>query len=244
MTLKISALRYGLRNGEVNSLTQAILNKSTLFTLETDAYLLNIIGGLQEQQTNLNEAIHMLRTKSELLDLSAKLKKSYRSLYKMVEAFVRMEGYEMAEEANLLFQLLMRYNKSITYSKNQLDVNSYVSSLLADFELERYENALFNLPFVSAMVSDLADAQQVYLSGFADYQNQHRLEMEQTTAYVLKNNLVRFINEKLVLHLNAMLQVAPADYLDFSRAVGAIIEERNMAVKMRLNQLPVLAKVA
>ncbi|MFV0521086.1 MAG: hypothetical protein ACK5MI_01470 [Mangrovibacterium sp.] len=233
MTTKVTILNVNAHNGEVNSLAQAILNKSTLFVLETDAYLLNLLGELQHKQEGLNDAIQMLRTKS-LSNLCLKrMKEAYRKFYRITMAYHAVPTMLQYDHVQRVWNIILRYHDGITYSSNQLNLNSYVSSLIADLD----ENASDDIAAVSlfySLLSDLKEAQETYLQNYADYQNQRKLEMERTTATEVKHQIMELINKRLALHLNAMLQVSEIDYIDFARAVSALIAERNAIIKTRL----------
>ncbi|MFV0365213.1 MAG: DUF6261 family protein [Mangrovibacterium sp.] len=231
----VSRLITTARNSEVNSLAQGILNDCMLFQLETDTHLIQLFGYLQERQEALNSAIKACRTKSNLATLSDEIKRIYRAFYQLVMAYCEMPDFSHKLNAEFIAEVLNRYNKSIIQAKAQFDVNSDISSLIADLELE-VASDIEDVMYLSGLFSKLKLAQENYINSYTIFKNQRRMEIDKGSATVIKTELIKFINDNLVLHLNAMLKVAETDYVDFCFSVDTLINDVNNKIRTRLGR--------
>lgn len=232
MTVKISLVKSSIRVGEVNSLAQTILKESAFLAQETDSYLLFLFDELQALQQKLNVAILALRTKSKLHQKMLDMKSSFRTLYNLVQTYGRMKDFAQQAEVAAIDEVMSGYAHSISRSKNQFEVNSYVSSLLQDLsKLSAFETEGSTL--LSNCLVDLKETQQAYLKEFSLYSNQRRIEEESGSASFFKDQILRLINDKLILHLNAMLQVSMTEYVDLAETIDLAINKRNIVLKAR-----------
>ncbi|MFV0290362.1 MAG: hypothetical protein ACK5IJ_05605 [Mangrovibacterium sp.] len=232
MTMKVTTMSTSLRNGDVNTLAQGILTKSSLFHNENDAYLLELFALLRDKQLLLNDAINAERTKSTIQDAGKQMKTNYRKMFRFLESYTTMSSFASQSNAITVFNLFKRYSSKISTGFG-LELNSYITALLADLKVEPMVSCLSSLPLISSFHTDLVNSQNAFLESYSNFHNQRAIELNAAKTRALKDEIVLLINSKLVLHINAMLQVSIDDYLDFALALNGLISERNILIKRR-----------
>lgn len=230
---KISNVNSNVRNAEMNTLAQSILSAVYLIDLEKDEYLNSMVVDLENEQSALNDAIYAERVSSKLGLIAASMQNSFKNLHKLMSAYSKLPTSTTSVPASSVLTILNRHYEAILIRKTQADINSGVSSLLAELKEDFAVAQLNKLSNVSALISELDVEQAHFVDTFADYQNKKEIERRQQTATSIKQRMLKFINYRFVLHLNAMSMIQPSVYADFSTAVSAYIAEQNLRIKSR-----------
>jgi hypothetical protein len=98
------------------------------------------------------------------------------------------------------------------------------------------ETPIAAMPGCAEQVAALQTSQDDFETARITHEEEKAGEITEKNATTLKKEVVKMINDKLVVYLRAMMQADDATYGDFGRTVGQIIADNNEVVKRRRNK--------
>ncbi|MFV0291020.1 MAG: hypothetical protein ACK5IJ_09055 [Mangrovibacterium sp.] len=151
MTTKTVKISRDIKIGEMNSLAQAILNKSDLFTSTDDDHLTDLILRIGMKQEELNNAIMCPKAKANSKAHFVEMKQSFRMFYDVINSFAQSPNVSPYSAAFEVYEVVHPYAKKILNCTNQLTCNSYVSSVLADLEKAEVKTQLQSIVYITGL---------------------------------------------------------------------------------------------
>ena len=211
----------------------------------------NLCGSYESYATELNADIRLRNVMADLKDLSDRILDSLRNnrlinslevqdthRNRCVSALVNLKkGYDKLSDETVqshwtvLRPVFENFLSSIQEGNYQSKTALITAMLrrLSDSDLVSHLEGLADL---KTAVDRLRDAQQSFDSAQLEYQLQ--LQKDKTlSATDLKDEIVEYINQKLVVHLEAKCNEDLATYAAFARLVDAQIRAENAKVRRR-----------
>ena len=105
-----------------------------------------------------------------------------------------------------------------------------------DFGKEEYQEAIAALSGCAELIQALQNSQEAFEITRVTWEREKGKEGALENATELKKEVVKIINEKLVVYLMAMKEANPEMYVEFADTISVIIAENNETVKRRSNK--------
>lgn len=230
MTTRISKISHRVKVNEMNSVALAALNSRSLLTVN-DEFLTELFLNIEETRELLNATVDFQLVKSNMRKLLENMRDRHRSFYRLIYNYALMTDFSGAEPAQAVLALLKKHHKGIVRSSNQMHCHSHITALLTD--LESVQAQLDSLMYASTELAKLKEAQQLFISQYADYKNERAIQLQNANGTALKDKLLQLFNEDLRGYLNFMAKSAPEDYEELAVAIAAIICDRNIYIRRR-----------
>ncbi len=228
----MNKLKAQSRNTEVNALARRLLGAYRKTALNNDSHLANLIAELEQVVTLLTAAINRLRVASALDEKDELRDNSVRSLYYFILGITHHPDLKISESAKQLFKLLEHYGLSIT-GENYASESSFINSLLNDLNKPDAQSAIADISGASELIATIQTAQTDFEQTRIAYEEEKAQQGNFENATNLKMQLVKLINEQLLVYLQAMMLVNESTYGEFGRTVAEIISTANEAVNRR-----------
>ena len=135
--------------------------------------------------------------------------------------------------------VLDHYGLSVT-GESYASESALVGSMLADLAKPEFQDPVAALSGCAESIAKLQTAEDNFDVARIAFEQERAQESTLENASVIKKRVVNLVNQKLVVYLQAMMQVTPETYDLFARTVDQIIADNNVAVKKRRKE-PVTA---
>ncbi len=228
----IEKLMSRSRTTEVDAFLMRLVGAYKNTSLNTDTFLSGVMLELEEKSKLLTQAVNRMKVESDLEEKDDARDTIFRSLYYLVQGFVHHPDKSISGEAAKLMAILDHPGLSIT-NESYATESSLLSSLfndLATAELQASINALSGCAdLIGALQTAAADFEATRLK----YDETKAGEGTLANATAIKKEVLKLINNKLVVYLRAMIQVNEELYGDFTRTAAEIIDSNNLVVKKR-----------
>ncbi len=220
------------RTTEADTVSSGIITEFEKNDWSWDAHLTGIFGLLKSENIQLSKAIKRMKAESDLEEKDEQRDNKVRAINYIVIGFIHHSDSAISSAAEKVNTVFEHYGIDIIY-ESYASETSLIKSLLTDFAVPDIQTAITALPGLSQMVVDLRTAQTAFEAAQLLFQNEKAAEGSEENATELKKKVISVINDKLVVYLNAMIQVNEAKYGAFSGTVAQIINDMNEIVKKR-----------
>ncbi|GET28555.1 DUF6261 family protein [Prolixibacter sp. SD074] len=228
----LQKLRSNSRSTEVGAATTRITKAYKNANLTTDSYLDGLITGLSAENNLLTKAIDRSKTESQLEEKDEVRDDKLRALYYFLLGQTNHPGPAVRSAAETLMPVFDKYGLAIVNDSYATET-TLVKSLLDDLGEASLEVSITAVAGTAELIAQLQAAQDDFENFRVVYQTEKGKEEKLESATSIKKRMVRTINDKLVVHLRAMLNIDEALYGGFVGAVSTIIAENNEEVKKR-----------
>ena len=220
------------RTTEVSAVADRITDAYKGTGLSTDAYLSGLMTGLEADQVLLTEAIKRMKAESELEAQDELRDDGIRALYYLVHGLQHHPDETIKAAAQKVSAVLDHYGLSVT-GESYASESALVGSMLGDLAKPEFQEPVAALSGCAESIAKLKAAEDNFDAALVAFEGEKAHESTLESATVIKKRLVNLINQKLVVYLQAMMQVNPDTYDLFARTVDQIIADNNVAVKKR-----------
>ncbi len=228
----LNKLIYYSRTTEINATTARIISAYQQANLSEDAYLSGVFTALEQQNTQLSDAINRSNYESVLAEKDDVRDKLVKGIHYLLMGFVLHPDTVIQEAAMKVKAVFDRYGVGIA-SETYASESSLINALLRDFQEGSIQTALTQIPGCVAMCESLQTAQTDFEQTRLEYEKQSSIEAQLKSASDIKKEVVKIINDQLLVYLTAMNQVQPQVYGDIYLTIDKIIETNNNTVKNR-----------
>jgi hypothetical protein len=231
----IQKISHQSRTTEVDDAATLINGAYENAGLGANSFLASVFATLVTLLGQLRDAINRMKAESILDEKDGVRDNILRSLYYMILGYFHNPDATIQSAAAELMTIFDNYGLSITEESYSTE-SSLVNSLLADFSAPGPLAAIPLLPGCAVQIAALQAAQDDFEATRIVYDQQRGGESTEANATTLKKDVVKVINEQLVIHLRSKILEDEATYGDFVRTVGQIIADNNEVVKRRRNK--------
>ncbi|MBR8535953.1 hypothetical protein KDU71_10325 [Carboxylicivirga sediminis] len=228
---RITKIVSDIRIAEIANLGDNLLKELAELTPE-DAHLKAIQTEVEQNNSRLVIAINRDMAESELEELDARRDSTYRSLAYLNKGYLHHPDAPVSEAAAQVERILEKYGFDMI-NANYGAESAYLESLFNDMGSIEIAPALELLPGEIALLTRLKDEQSRFKVAEQRFYNAQSQDKQADSATQVKRELLKLINNKLVVYLRAMMQVNPQPYDDLCAKVALLIDKANSLVKRR-----------
>lgn len=223
------------RTTEVSATSERIVGAYKKTGLSSDAHLLGLMTGLEEELALFTAAIKRMKVESELEAQDELRDGEIRSLYYLVLGLLHHPDQAIVAAAQKVFAVLEHYGLAVA-GESYASESSLVGSMLADLAKPGLQEPIAALSGCAECIAKLQTAENNFDAARIAFEEEKAREGTLENATYIKRRVVNLINQKLVVYLLAMEQVTPETYGSFARTVAEIIADNNEVVKKRRKQ--------
>jgi hypothetical protein len=225
------------RTAEVDTVSSKISGAFAKTTLNDDPNLDEMNSSLVSETKRLTAAIKRSRSESELEERDEMRDTTIRDIYYLTTGLMHHPEPEIRAAAEVVMNEFDKYGLAMVSESYEVET-SHVSSMLEDFTKPKVQVAIALLTGVAQLITELDAAENDFEQTSITYDEEKAKEGAMENATNIKKEVVKLINENLLVYLNAMVIVNAAKYGGFSQTVAQIIEDNNVAVRKRRKKNP------
>ncbi|WP_148303840.1 DUF6261 family protein [Prolixibacter bellariivorans] len=220
------------RSTEVGSAMTRMTKAYNNANLTTDSYLDELMTGLSAENNLLTKAVDRSKAESQLEEKDDVRDDKIRSLFQFVKGQTVHPDPAIRAAAETLMVVFDKYGLSMVDDSYGTET-TLVKSLLDELGEDSLQASITAVAGTAELIAQLQAAQDDFEDFRVEYQTEKGKEKKLESATTIKKRMVVTINDKLVVHLRAMLNMDEALYGSFVGAVSTIIAENNEEVKKR-----------
>ncbi len=221
------------RTVEVDATLSKILASYHWSALTDDTYLSGIIFELKVMSAKLSESIKRIQYESDLEEKDHIRNEAVRGLYYLVLGSTYFPEGSIKMAAQKVIEVLNNYVLHLDSDSYDIE-SSLLISMISELDSPVLQKEIALLSGVSEMIGAIKSAQNEFEISVLNYELNKKKNNALENATTLKRQLIRLINNKLIVYLNAMAIVDIATYGDILRVISHIIAGNNDRVKRRL----------
>ncbi|MBS2210951.1 hypothetical protein KEM09_06045 [Carboxylicivirga mesophila] len=222
-----------MRVADTVHLGNAILDELGKSTIED----VNITAIKSEMSTiciGLAGAVNETKVLSMLEKYDTLRDNTYRSLLYLNKGFLLHPDTKIRAAASEVQQVLDKYGFSLV-DHNYASESTLIDAFIRDMKMPLIAPNVSVLPGLPAILSQLQTDQDLFKSAERSWHEARAEDGKTLNATALKHELMKVINDKLVLYLRAMVQLNPASFGELSNNISMHISTANELVKRRSN---------
>ena len=223
------------RNTEVSSVSSNLLTAYNKTELSSDTFLQGFFATLDEKSTVLSGAIKRLKEKSELLNLDGIRDDTMRAVWYLVFGLTFHPEEEISNAAKKVFAVLENFGLGIINESYAIE-SAHISSILAQLSAESIHPIVNLLTGCQVLIERLATAQTNFEHARVEFESIKGNQDTFASASKLSTEMVKLINDQLIVYLNGKLVNDNGTYKGFANTVDQIIADNNMNVRRRLKK--------
>lgn len=230
---KLNKVNTDMRVRDVADLGTNINTELDLSSLE-DANIISVKDDLAVIQSRLKSAINEIKVESLLDSADAKRDTTTRSLLYLNRGYLLHPDAATREAAIDIEKVLSRYGFELI-TKNYSTQSASTESLIRDLRAAEVASKVAILPGMQTIVDQLEEDQNHFKTTEMQWNAALIQDDDSESATVLKRELLKLVNDKLVIYLRAMMQFNPEPYSGLIKAISKHIGRANNLVKRRKN---------
>lgn len=223
------------RVSEVDATSMRIIGAYKNTSLRTDVHLAVMFTALEPLSVSLSASINRLKAESNLEEKDEERDEPLRSLFYLVAGFLHHPDAAIRAAAEKVNAVIERYGMGITKESYAIE-SSLITSMLTDLSSPEMQEAIALLSGCAEIIAALQSAQTAFETARIAYEEEKAQESTEQTASEIKVEVLKLVNEKIVIYLRAMEVVDVETFGTFARTVAEIIADNNEVVRKRLNK--------
>jgi hypothetical protein len=164
------------------------------------------------------------------------LDNALRGLFFTTQGALYSDDAVVNDAAQKVDAVLKTFGMSII-EENYATESALVKSMLNALANTEVAEAVLLVPGLTAVIAQVQTALDAFQAAAADYKQKKSVDSNEKTATAIKVEILILLNDKLVRYLDGMWAVDEAAYGAVARNVAQIIDDSNLMVKMRGNDL-------
>ena len=228
----ISKLISQSRVTEVDAASMRMIGAYKNTSLSSDSHLSSMFAELETATANLSAAIKRTKAESDLEVKDEARDGQVRALYYLIQGFMYHPDTAIKAAANTVDKVFEKYGVKITGESYSTE-SAMITSLLGDLSEEALLDAIAQLSGCAETVSALRAAQSDFETARVAYEEEKAHEGTELNATTVKKEVLKIINEQIVVYLRAMETVDKTTYGAFALTIAQIIAANNEVVKKR-----------
>lgn len=198
---------------------------------QKDAYLQNVMTDLEDLSTRINGAVKHNKTIASLEKYEAARETSIVAIANLAKAFNRLTDSTIQSAWTCVKPILDDFLPSISEG-NQSSRTTLINVMLTRLAEPSMTSSVAALPGLEQVLAELQAAQTDFVGKRLEYLKLVLLDKSEI-ATDLKDEIMTLVNERLIVHLEAMSKVQPAAYGEFATLVDALVSKCNERVRRR-----------
>ncbi|WP_297100181.1 DUF6261 family protein [uncultured Draconibacterium sp.] len=223
------------RVSEVDATSMRIIGAYKNTSLRSDVHLAAMFTALEPLSVSLSASINRIKAESNLEEKDEERDEPLRSLFYLVAGFLHHPDAAIRAAAEKVNAVIERYGMGITKESYAIE-SSLITSMLTDLSSPEMQEAIALLSGCAEIIAALQAAQTAFETARIAYEEEKAQESTEQTASEIKVEVLKLVNEKIVIYLRAMEVVDVETFGTFARTVAEIIVDNNEVVRKRLNK--------
>ena len=220
---------------EVDATSMRLIGAYKNTTLRTDVHLAAMFTALEPLSVNLSASINRLKAESNLEKKDEEREEPLRSLFYLIAGFLHHPDVAIRAAAEKVNAVINRYGLGIMKESYAVE-SSLITSMLTDLADREMQEAIALLSGCAEIIAALQSAQTAFETARIAYEEEKAQESTEQTASEIKVEVLKLVNEKIVIYLRAMEVVDVETFGAFARTVAEIITDNNEVVRKRLSK--------
>ncbi len=225
-------LMINARTTEVDTVSDRLISAFNKNNWNNDTYLIGIFNELKSLSDKLTAAIKRIKIKSILEEMDGKRDEKIKAINYLVMGLIHLPNTDIQNSAKKVVSIFEHYGVSIT-RKSYTEQTSLVESLLNDLANPELQSSIDLLSGLNQLISELRTAQTDFEEAKVNYEAEKAGLKTKENATRIKKEVLAIINGKLIVYLQAMVQVDEVKYGELGQVVSQVIEDINSLVKKR-----------
>ncbi len=231
----LNKLMTSSRTTEVDASSIRIIGAYNAQKISEDAHLDNMFANLKTQSDRLTSAIKSSMVQSELDEKDEERDTQIRAIYYIILGALHHPDPAIQQAAGAVNKAFEKYGLSII-SKSYDSQTSLIKSMLEDFAAPELKPSIDALSGLQQVITALHTAQNAFEQTRTKYDEERAEQGNKDNATTIKKEVVKIINDQLVIYLRAMVMVNEAQYGNLTRTIATIINDNNEVVRKRRKQ--------
>ncbi len=228
---KISKVFNDIRVAEMSDLTTNLLSEIDKAPAD-DAHMLSLKEQIQPLNNQLLAAINKDKAASDLDNFDAERDGVYRSLLYLAKGYLHHPDASIREAAMAVDAVIEKYGFDLVNEAYGVQ-SALTESLLEDMAKPEIAAKAEQLPGLSDLKIKLDGKQTNFKTAEAAWNDARSTGQQSENASSVKRELLKVVNEQLVVYLRAMIQVSPELYLDLCSKTALLIDSANSIIRRR-----------
>ncbi|MCU4177819.1 DUF6261 family protein [Carboxylicivirga sp. N1Y90] len=228
---KIEKIITNTRSAEANDLCTSISSVIDKAGID-DPHLSATKAEIDASNLSLTQSIKKDKAESVLDERDDSRDAVYRSILHLNKGYLHHPDTKVKESATHAEAVIEKYGFELTDATYSAQ-SALVDSFMADMAQTELATDLAVLPGISGLLEQLSQEQASFKLAESELLAARSNEQQASNATAVKKDLLKLVNNKLVVYLRAMLQVNPAQYKDVATQIALLIDKSNTVVKRR-----------
>ncbi len=232
--LKILKLESRVRLSELGSTISNVLEAYTNSNITKDIPLQSVINELIAINTTFSSTIAISEMVSQLESYEEIGDTVTKGIYYYLQSCVHLPTSAISLAAEKLLIELKKHGLGASkFSFNEETI--HFKSLLESLSSKHHANEINSIPNLKTMVEKLVTTQQDYQDLHNKYLSIQNKKQNKQSASDIKYELLKVLNDKLVIYLRSQIIFNQEVYLNFAQEVASAINKTNNDIKKRSN---------
>lgn len=218
------------RTAEVDAASMRIIDVYEENDWSSDTHLVQEFAALKTLLAQLTTAINRDKVESDLANKDELRDEKLRALYHLLNGLLYHPDEATKKAAQTVDKVFEKYGVAIA-EENYSTESAMIESLLNDLAAEDLQTSIAALSGCAELIAALKTAQSDFETERVGYEQSKAQESTQQSAYKLKSEVLKQLNDRIIVYLRAMVQVDEPKYGELSRTLAIIINENNEVVK-------------
>ena len=230
--VKLNKLVAKSRTTETGAATIRMIGVYNGNDWSSDKHLTSIFTELVSASQKLTTAVKHGKAESQLEELDEIRDEKIRAIHYLLTGLRHHPDTAVKTATQTVGKVYDKYGLSVANASYAVET-SLINSLLEDLSATDLQASITALTGCKELIAELRTAQTNFEKARIQYEEEKAKERTKESASKIKDEVMRIINDKLVVYLRAMTQVDEAKYGDFARTIAVIIDENNETVNKR-----------
>ncbi|MCG8581087.1 MAG: DUF6261 family protein [Bacteroidales bacterium] len=230
--MKISKLVTNIRVSDSKDVGAKILELLTGFVPE-DKYVVSIGSDMKEVLLQLAVALNESAAESEMDLYDTNRDNTYRSIMYLNRSYLLHPDASIKAAALKVEKVFEKYGFELI-TENYSSQTALTDAFIRDMTDAGMEENTTLLTGINDLVKQLTEDQSLFKQAEKEWHKVKNYSSSKQSATQLKHELMKIINNKLVVYLRAMNQLSEETYKDLCISIASHINQANALVKRRM----------
>ncbi len=231
----MSKVRKLMRDSKVAEVSTVSNEMTTLFSdldLGSDLFLKSLFDEYRSLSESISTAIKRDQAESDLDERDKDRDTITRDIFFLVKGATHNPIPSINEAGVTIQAVLYKYGLSVV-KKSYAIQSAHTRSLIDDLSTEEMEDSVGEIAGLEQLINRLNQVQDLFEEAVSAFDDAKSIEKNQASASKIKQEILKQVNEKIVVYLRAMAMANPDMFGEFVRRTAEIIDRNNVQVKKR-----------
>ncbi len=229
---KMNKLMSRSKIAEVATVSSEMTTLHKELDLSEDLYLQSLFDRYTPLSDQISDAIKRDHAESDLDERDTLRDDHIRDIFYVVKGATRNPIQVIKDAGVKVFAVLAKYGLDIIDESYAVE-SAHLNSMVNDLSTEDMSEFWGEISGLKLLINQLKQTQIEFEAAQSALDDAISSDKENASATDIKKEIVTLINDEIVVHLRAMINVNPEMYGEFVRRTTEIINRNNVQVKKR-----------